>query len=92
MHTMLRRVAVMIAASAWLMVAGEARAERASCDELLAARAAGHGTAEVASTYQTTHARITACERITEHRLRLRERRGDVADTRAARAALRRGS
>jgi hypothetical protein len=88
MCTFHRGVAVALAAGLLLSAAG-ASAERASCDELLAARASGQSDAVISALYQTTKARLTACERIAEHRDRLQAQRDEVAAARADRADAR---
>jgi uncharacterized protein (DUF433 family) len=85
---MFRSVAVGLVAGS-VTLALEAGAERASCEELLAARASGRSDAEIQTDYQTTHARLSACERIADHRDRLQAQRDDVAAARAERAQSR---
>jgi hypothetical protein len=75
--------------TALFLVAAQARADRATCDELLAARDSGQSDERIAETYQTTHARIVACERISDHRQRLQAARDEVDAQRAERAAAR---
>lgn len=75
-----------LAGGLWV-TAAEARAERAGCETILAALAAGRSATQVAEAEHTTHARVSACQRIAEHRERLAGQRGHVADAREARRA-----
>jgi hypothetical protein len=88
MRTLLRGVAAALAAGVLTLASG-AHAERASCEELLAARAAGQSDAEIGAAYHTTRARLSACERIAADRERLQGQREALAIERAERAEAR---
>jgi hypothetical protein len=88
MRTVHRSLAVVFA-TVLLLVATQARADRASCDVLLAARDTGQRDEQIAETYQTTHARIVACARISDHRQRLQAARDATETQRVERAAAR---
>lgn len=68
-----------------LLLASPALAERATCEDLLAARAGGASVEEVARAHATTRARVEACARIAEQHERLARQRDEVAAARLQR-------
>lgn len=68
--------------------AAPAVAERPSCEDLLSARQLGQSVEQVAAAFKTTHVRVSACERVAEHRDQLAAKREQVDEQRAARGII----
>lgn len=79
-----RRSSVVVLA-VLLGLAAPVRAERASCEDVLSARALGRSVEEVAETFRTTRARVATCERIAAHHAELAAKRQVTQDARAER-------
>ncbi len=82
---MLRRRALVLSLPIGLLLAAPALAKRPSCEDLLAARERGTSAEAVAEQFQTTRARVHACERIEAQYERLAAQRRDVAAARLRR-------
>jgi hypothetical protein len=84
MRTSARSIACAVALGA-LLAAGRAGASHPTCDDLVAARAAGQSATAVAQAFGTTDARVEACMRIAEWQQQFAAKRARYAQTRVDR-------
>lgn len=85
----IRLRSLFVAAAAVCLLAGPAAADRATCEDLLSARAVGQSDEEIAAQFRTTTVRVEACARIAEQRQRLAENQEHLEAARAERQASR---
>ena len=84
MRTAARSIACAVALGA-LLAAGRAGASHPTCDDLVAARAAGQSATAVAQAFGTTGARVEACMRIAAWREQYAGQRARYDQNRTAR-------
>jgi|KBSSwiStaDraftv2_1062776.scaffolds.fasta_scaffold3015583_2 hypothetical protein len=80
-----RTLACALATVSLVSAAAPVLARRPGCQEILAARSAGQSVEQVAKTFDTTSAKVTACERFEEQRQRLANQRSNFYFDRAER-------